>query len=239
MKMLQAIILAGGLATRLRPVTETIPKSLVEVAGMPFVDHQLALLSRQGVSHVVMSVGYLGEMIEEHVGDGRQFGMRVQFISDGDQLLGTGGAIKNALPLLDDNFFVLYGDSYLDTDYLSVQQAFLRLNKKGLMTVFHNQGKWDTSNVEYRDGSIIAYDKKNITEQMRYIDYGLGVFNKSAFADVEKNQPVDLATLYQSLLSSKQLAGFEIKERFYEVGSFAGIKALESYLRGISEIAIA
>jgi NDP-sugar pyrophosphorylase family protein len=224
------IILAGGLATRLRPLTETIPKALVDIHGEPFIQHQLALLQRQGIKNVVLSIAYLGDMVQDFLGDGSQFGMHVQYSFDGDKLLGTAGAIKKALPLLNDTFFVLYGDSYLPCDFAAVQNAFFQQKKLGLMTVFKNHGKWDTSNVEFSNQTIHVYDKKNRTERMQYIDYGLGMFHKDAFGTIPENEDYDLALLYQELLKKNQLAAHEAKERFYEVGSFAGIEELGYYL---------
>lgn len=224
------VILAGGLATRLRPLTESIPKALLDVNGQPFVTHQINLLKKHGVREVVMCIGYLGKMLEEFLGDGSEFGMHIQYSYDGEKLLGTAGAIKKALPLLAENFFVLYGDSYLPCDFSAVQNSFLTKNKLGLMTVFHNLGKWDTSNVEFNAGNIHVYDKKNHTEKMHYIDYGLGIFNKHAFDQIPEDAEYDLALLYQNLLKQNALAAHEVKERFYEVGSFAGIEELGYYL---------
>jgi MurNAc alpha-1-phosphate uridylyltransferase len=234
MDMFPVIILAGGLATRLRPLTEAIPKALLDVNGNPFITHQLTLLRNHGIQHVVLCTGYLGEMLQEFVGDGSQFGMKVEYSHDGETLLGTGGAIKKALSLISDNFFVLYGDSYLPCDYAAVQHAFLRQHKPALMTVFKNLGQWDTSNVEYSDEHIYVYDKNNRNERMQHIDYGLGVFNKTVFDSIHANENFDLAILYQSLLKNDQLAAHEIKERFYEVGSFAGIEELGYYLSDVA-----
>lgn len=222
------VILAGGLATRLRPMTETIPKSLVTIQDEPFIYHQLRLLQKNGIREVVLCVGYLGEMIEAEVGRGEKFNMHIEYVYDGATLLGTAGAIKRALPLLRDEFFILYGDSYLTCDYLSIQKAFLKSGKLALMTVFHNQGQWDKSNIEFESGKILAYDKTMLNDNMHYIDYGLGVMKKSAFEQLP--QASDLALLYQHLLKKDELAAFLITERFYEVGSFAGIKELEYHL---------
>ena len=224
------VILAGGLATRLRPATETIPKSLITINGEPFIDHQLRLLQQQGIREVVLCVGYLGEMVEKHVGDGSRFGLRVQYAYDGPTLLGTGGAIKNASPLLDESFFVLYGDSFLTASYKDVQNTFNKESKQGLMTVFHNAGQWDTSNIEFNNGKLIRYDKVNRHPGMQYIDYGLGILTKQALSLIKDDESYDLATLYQTLLKNDQLAAHEVSSRFYEVGSFAGIEELEYYL---------
>lgn len=230
MHSLPVAILSGGLATRLRPLTETIPKSLVEVRGEPFAAHQLRLLQQAGVSKVVMCVGYLGEMVREFTGDGSRFGMDIQYSFDGPSLRGTAGALKQAFPLLDEKFLVVYGDSYLPCDYAAAAKTFLESGKQGLMTVYRNEGQWDTSNVEFNSTEVIEYDKKNRTERMKYIDYGLGAFSKSAFDSVPETGAFDLADVYKNLLTSNELAAFEVKERFYEIGSFAGIKDLETYL---------
>lgn len=228
--MLPVAILAGGLATRLRPVTEKVPKSLLELDGEPFIAHQLRLLQAKGVRRVVLCAGFLGEMIRDVVRDGREFGVEVEYSFDGAALLGTAGAIKNALPLLGEAFLTLYGDSYLTCDYAAVARAFEVSGKLALMTVFRNVGKWDTSNVEFRGGEILAYSKKNRTPRMEYIDYGLGVFSAEAFERVPAGQAFDLAELYGQLLAEEQLAGFEARERFYEIGSVAGLEETAQFL---------
>lgn len=229
--MLPIIILAGGLATRLRPMTETIPKALVLIKGEPFIAHQLRLLQRHGFTKIILCLGYLGEQIQAFVGDGSRFGMQITYIFDGPQLLGTGGAIKRALPCLEqDAFFVLYGDSYLPCDYAAVQTAFVASSQKALMTVFCNNGSWDTSNVEFANGKILAYDKQNRTPRMHYIDYGLGILTQALFADLAESTYCDLAHIYQKLLQQQQLAAYEVSQRFYENGSFTGIAELETYL---------
>lgn len=228
--MLPVAILAGGLATRLRPLTETIPKALVEVNGAPFIAHQLRLLRAKGIERVVVCTGYLGGMIQERVKDGAHFGLHVEFAFDGPRLLGTAGALKRALPVLGQAFFVLYGDSYLPCDYRAVQTAFQQSGKLALMTVFHNRGCWDTSNIEYVDGCLVAYDKFNPTPRMQHIDYGLGIFSSSAFSRVPAGQSYDLAVLYQELLKKGDLAACEVDQRFYEIGSFAGLEETRRYL---------
>jgi NDP-sugar pyrophosphorylase family protein len=228
--LLPVAILAGGLATRLRPVTEKVPKSLVELNGEPFIAHQLRLLQARGVRRVVLCAGFLGEMIRDVVRDGREFGVEVEYSFDGAALLGTAGAIKNALPLLGEAFLTLYGDSYLTCDYAALARAFEESGKLALMTVFRNLGKWDTSNVEFRGGEILAYSKKNRTPQMEYIDYGLGVFSGKAFERVPAGQAFDLAELYGEVLAEGQLAGYEVRERFYEIGSVAGLEETSQYL---------
>jgi NDP-sugar pyrophosphorylase family protein len=226
---LPVAILAGGLATRLRPLTEKIPKALVEVAGEPFIAHQLRLLHSRGIARVVVCAAYKGEMIREFVEDGRRFDLQVDFVFDGERFLGTGGAVKKALPFLGSCFFVLYGDSYLPCDYRAVQAAFEASGLRALMTVFGNRGLWDTSNVLFEEGRIMAYDKKNITSRMQHIDYGLGVFRAAAFDEISE-EDFDLAELYQRLLGRGQLAAFEVKERFYEIGSHRGLEEARRFL---------
>jgi NDP-sugar pyrophosphorylase family protein len=224
-------ILAGGLATRLRPITEKIPKSLVPVAGKPFLAHQLDLLQSRGIRRAVLCVGYLGEMIQRDFGDGHAFGLRLDYSFDGPKPLGTGGAIKHALPLLGDEFFVLYGDSYLPVEYRPIAEFFRHSGKLGCMTVYRNEGHYDTSNVVFRDGEIAVYDKKNRPPEMRHIDYGLSLFKAAAFDSYSAAQPFDLAEVMSKLVRQKQLAGFEVRERFYEIGSPAGLSELETLLK--------
>ena len=223
-------ILAGGLATRLRPVTEQLPKALVPVAGEPFLTHQLRLLRGAGIRKVVLCVGYRGEMIQEAFGDGGAQGIDLQYSFDGPELLGTGGAIRKALPLLGDKFLVLYGDSYLPIDYAAPASVFASSDKLGLMTVFRNEGRWDTTNVYYENGTVVAYDKKQPTPKMKHIDYGLGLFRAAAFSSWADKQ-FDLSDVYRELIVRQQLLGFEVTQRFYEIGSPAGLAELDSLLR--------
>lgn len=224
-------LIAGGLATRLRPITAKIPKSMVEVAGGPFIAHQLRLLVGQGITEIVICTGFLGEMIEEFVGDGGRFGCRVRYSSDGEKLLGTGGALRRALPLLGETFFVMYGDSYLDIEYRPVYEAFVRSGMPALMTVFRNEGKWDTSNVEYADGRVMKFDKVNRTPAMAYIDYGLAILSAQTLRALPANMRVDLAETYRDLSVQGRLAGFEVQTRFYEIGSPGGLDETDGYLR--------
>ena len=228
---LTVAILAGGMATRLRPITEKIPKLLVEVAGEPFFSHQIRLLKSAGLTRIVLCVGYLGDMIVQQYGDGSAWGVTIDYAFDGPTLLGTGGALIAALPKLGEAFFVLYGDSYLPVDYRAVGDFFLRSGRLGLMTVFENHGRYDASNVWFENGEINRYDKKDKVPQMHHIDYGLGVFRASAFDGFPRDAVVDLAEVQKSLLARHQLAGCEIKERFYEIGSHEGLKELDLLLR--------
>jgi NDP-sugar pyrophosphorylase family protein len=225
------VILAGGLATRLRPLTEKIPKVLLPVAGKPFLEHQLSLLRGQGILRAVLCLGYLGELVQNQFGDGREFGVELDYSFDGPVLLGTGGAVRQALPKLGDKFFVLYGDSYLTVPFAPVAQAFESSGKRGLMTVYRNEGLYDTSNVVFRGGEIVKYDKKAREPEMRYIDYGLSLFQASVFEAWPAGRGFDLAEVMQKLVARRELAGFEVAERFYEIGSPSGLAELEEKLR--------
>jgi len=225
--MLPVAILAGGMGTRLYPLTERMPKALVEINGEPFLAHQLRLLRAAGIERAVICIGRHGERIREFAGDGARFGMEIEYAADGPVLLGTAGAVRNALPELGDAFFVLYGDSYLPCSYRDVEQAFHAAGEPALMTVYRNEGRWDSSNVEFSNGRILAYDKKNRTARMHHIDYGLGVFSRTAFDGAPH---ADLAEIYGDLLRRGELAASEVHQRFYEIGSAEGIRELSDYL---------
>jgi NDP-sugar pyrophosphorylase family protein len=223
-------ILAGGLATRLKPITEKIPKVLVPVAGKPFLAHQIKLLREQGISRAVLCVGHLGEMVQRDFGDGRAHGVQLDYSFDGPALLGTGGAIRRALPRLGEKFFVLYGDSYLPVSFGPIAEQFERSGKPGLMTVFRNEGRFDASNVVFADGEITVYNKKLHLPEMRHIDYGLSVFRAEVFERYPPDRAFDLAEVMGDLVAKKELAGFEVRERFYEIGSHAGLSELDALL---------
>jgi N-acetyl-alpha-D-muramate 1-phosphate uridylyltransferase len=228
--MLPVVILAGGLATRMKPITEKIPKSLIEVNGKPFILHQLDYLKSQGIQNIVLCIGHLGHMIESLIGDGKALGLNIQYSLDGNKLLGTGGAIKKALPLLSKDFFVLYGDSFLPIDYKDVEDAYVSSKKNALITLIKNNNQWDKSNVEFATGTLIEYNKYHPNQRMHYIDYGLSILNQSIFDAYLENESFDLSDLYHKLSLHDHLAGFETFERFYEIGSQNGLKETENYL---------
>jgi NDP-sugar pyrophosphorylase family protein len=230
------VILAGGLATRMRPMTDVIPKALIPAAGKPFVDHQLAHLAAHGVSDVVLSIGYRGDALAAHVGDGSRFGLRVRVVDEGTNLRGTAGALRLALDegALEDAFLVTYGDSFLPVDFGAVFAAFGNAGQPALMTVFRNEGRWDTSNVIFDGKMVTLYDKQRRTrpaDDFTFIDYGLAAMARSV---VERDIPpvgrADLADLYFSLSTRGELAGLEVRERFYEIGSPAGLQDFERWL---------
>jgi NDP-sugar pyrophosphorylase family protein len=220
-------ILAGGLGTRLGEHVRHTPKPLVEVAGKPFVFHQLDLLRANGARRIVLCVGYLGELIERAVGDGSALGLEVSYAYDPPRLAGTAGAVRAALPQLGDEFLVLYGDTYLRIDYLDVQRTFRESGMPALMTVLRNEGRWDTSNVLYDEGRVVSYDKRSPTPDMKWIDYGLGVLTPEA---LEASDDADLAVIYRVLAEQGRLAGYEARERFYEIGTPAALAETEEFL---------
>jgi len=230
MTLYPVVILAGGLATRLRPITSGVPKALVPVGGQPFIIQQLRLLRSNGFRTAIISAWYKGEMIRERVGNGQALGIDVSYVFDGESPLGTGGAVRHALGRLDGPFFVLYGDSYLPCNYRDIQAFFSARQELGLMTVFRNAGRWDPSNVELQDGRIVRYEKGLRTPDMQHIDYGLGMFRPGAFAHLRDGEAADLAGVYQKLLRDDQLLAYEVTQRFYEVGSPAGLQELDALL---------
>jgi NDP-sugar pyrophosphorylase family protein len=227
-KLFPIVILAGGLATRLGSLSKTTPKSMILVNEEPFIAHQLRLLKNQGFERVILCIGYLGDLIREYVKNGKQFGLSVTYSNDGKKLLGTAGAIKNALSIIEENFFVLYGDSYLMVDYKNIQKVFEKQKKPVLMSVFKNNDTGDVSNIEIVDTQIIQYDKKNKTNNMSYIDYGLSLFTGSIFLN---NEWSDLSDLYRKLIEENQLACYEVFQRFYEIGSLNGLSEFKKLMR--------
>jgi len=228
--MYPIVILAGGLATRLYPITHEIPKALVSVSGKPFIEHQLKLLKNQGFTHVIISSWYKSEMIQNFVGNGNRFGLKVEFVFDGPKPLDTGGALKKVTSIIKGPFFSIYGDSYLPCDYQAVQSCFEKKQKSALMTVLQNKDQWDQSNVEVNKGKIVSYDKSNHSPKMKYIDYGLSIFMPKVFDWIEPEKPFSLTDVYQQLIRDDNLAAYIVKERFYEIGSFEGLQELDALL---------
>ena len=228
--MYPVVLLSGGLATRMREYAEKIPKSMIDIAGKPFIHWQLSMLKEQKVEHVFLCIGHLGEMIEAYAGDGSEYGLKITYSYDGDKLLGTGGAIKKIEDILPDTFFVLYGDSYLEIPYAPLVDSFISSGKKGLMTVYENADLYDVSNVIFQNGELITYRKHDKVKEMRHIDYGLGILQKEAFKDFPPDKAFDLAEVYEMLVNEKQLLGFEVFKRFYEIGSPGGLEELRGIL---------
>jgi len=224
---MQAVILAGGLGTRLKPLTEKVPKSMVSIRGKPFLEYQLTLLRQNGISNVVLCIGYLGEKIKDHFGNGKRFGVKIRYSEETGNLLGTAGAIKNAYDLLDDMFFVTYGDAYLMLNYREVVEYFKQFNKLGLMVVYKNFDQYDKSNVAIKRDLIKTYSKKKRVLDMFYIDFGVSVLRRKALDLIPKEKVIDLEEFYHKLIRRKELLAFETQQRFYEVGSQKGLEEFE------------
>jgi NDP-sugar pyrophosphorylase family protein len=225
---MQCVILAGGLGTRMRPLTETCPKTLLPVRGRPFAWHQLHWLAAQGITEVVYCIGHQGDLIRRYWAEQRSPVPSIRFVDEGEQLRGTAGALRLALEegVLDENFFVLYGDSFLPVEFGPVWRTFQASNQPALMTVLRNEGRWDRSNVIYQPGRVILYDKSTVPG-MQFIDYGLSCFRRDLF---DGPTPADLATLFHELSLQGRLAAFEVHQRFYEIGSLEGLRDFERYL---------
>lgn len=230
--MLPIAILCGGLAKRLNTIASQRPKALLPIAGKPFLHHQLALLRNQGIREIVLCVGHYGEQIIDSIGDGTGFGLSVKYSQDGSTPLGTGGAIRKALPLLGQKFFVMYGDSYLRVRFRDVLAAYNEQARAALMTVYENANAFDASNVLFENGEILSYSKLTRTSDMRHIDYGLGILSGDLFSIF--TGAFDLASVYEFALERKQLGSLLVKERFYEIGSPRGMAETESFLESVA-----
>ncbi|MFC2071275.1 nucleotidyltransferase family protein [Chloroflexota bacterium] len=226
---MQVAILAGGLATRLRDLTRDKPKSMVEVQGKPFLEYQLDLLRKGGVKNIVLCLGHAGEQIERHLENGMKCGVSVKYSIE-DKPLGTAGALKNAESLLNDTFFTMYGDSYLFLDFSHVMSYFESQNKLALMTVYKNYDQYDRSNTVVEGNLVTKYSKKEKTENMVYIDYGVNIFRKEALEMIPESQFYSMDELFPRLIEMGELLAFEVKERFYEIGSPRGLKEFEEYI---------
>jgi NDP-sugar pyrophosphorylase family protein len=233
--VLPLAILAGGYATRLGSLTKDTPKCLIEINGRPFVDWQLDLLIKQGYTDFIFCISYKSHLIQEYLGDGSTWGVKIRYSLDGETQLGTGGAIQKALPILGKAFGVIYGDSYLPIDYFQVEREFLSSPTQALMTIYKNHNLFDTSNVEYSDGILVDYEKGIKTPKKQHIDYGLTYFRSVAFSPFDGIKSFDLSDTCHQLSSEGNLAGFEVIERFYEIGSAQGIREFSDYLRKVSE----
>ena len=230
--MVQAVILAGGLGTRLRPITETVPKALIPVRGRPFVDHQLDLLTKNGIDEFVFCVGHLGGEIEQHLGDGRAFRCRIVYSYDGPRLLGPAGALKRAEPLLHDRFFVTYGDAYLRAPYGRLMEVLASSNKLGVMAVYRNENRFGRSDVAVQGGAVVRYDKRARVEGMDWINYGVTALRREALDLIQGGTFCDEETFYGSLIGRGELLAFQVDERFYEIGTPASLSEFEAFMGG-------
>jgi NDP-sugar pyrophosphorylase family protein len=235
---MQCVILAGGLGTRMWPLTEKTPKTLLPIGNVPFAHYQLSWLARHGVTEVVYSIAVLGQQVRDYVGAGHQWNLRVVYVEDGDHLAGTAGALRRAhdAGVLREGFLVLYGDSFLPVDFRLVQERFLHQDRLALMTVYCNRGRYDTGNVRYADGCVQLYRKARKGEPtpqgMDYIDYGLSALRRDLIRErISARESADLSELYHQLSVEGQLAGMEVSQRFYEIGSAEGMHDFETWTR--------
>ena len=228
---MQAVILAGGLGTRLLPITQTVPKAMIEVCGRPFLEYQLALLKANGVNDVILCLGYLGDRVESHFGDGSRFGVSIRYGHEDKHLLGTAGALKNVEELLDDDFFVTYGDAYLVIDYQHVVAYFRQDDRLGLMVVYKNRDRYDRSNVVVEGRFIAAYDKQRKLQGMDYIDFGVSALRKESLHQIQEGVPASLEDLYASLIAQRQVLAYKARRRFYEIGSPRGLAEFDALVR--------
>ncbi len=232
---LQCVILAGGLGTRVRHLTGDRPKALIPVNGEPFASHQLHWLARQGVKEVVYSIGHRGDAIRRFVGDGAAWGLSVTYLEDGPRLQGTGGALRRGLGLgvIREPFLTVYGDAFLPVAYPPIVAAFEQSGLPALMAVFRNEDAWGPSNVVFADGRVLFHDKRPEAKRpdMVHIDYGLSVLTAAPLEEfVNQGEVVDLSDVFRHLSLRGLLAGYEVTQRFYEVGSPTGLADLEAHL---------
>jgi N-acetyl-alpha-D-muramate 1-phosphate uridylyltransferase len=228
---MQAVILAGGLGTRLLPITQTTPKAMIPICGRPFLEYQLTLLRTHGIIDVVLCVGYLGEKIKDYFEDGSRFGLSIRYGEESGHLLGTAGAVKNVEHHLQDEFFVTYGDAYLRLDYGRVMLYFRRHNRLALMVAYKNQDRHDRSNVVVKGRFVAAYDKQRKLPGMEYIDFGVSVLRKKALQDIPSGGPASLEGLYTRLIARRQLLAYRAQRRFYEIGSGPGLAEFDALIR--------
>ena len=228
---MQIVILCGGLATRLYPLTKKIPKSMIEIKENPFLEHQIDLFKKNGIFKIILCIGYKGAQIKKYFGDGKKFDVNIKYSSDAKKLLGTGGALKKAEYLLEDTFLVMYGDSYLPFNFKKTISFFKKFNKLGLMTVYKNLNKYEPSNVEVEKNLVKSYSKTRRTPKMKYIDYGVSIFKKEALKFLPNNQGCDLSQFHKSLIKKKQLLVYFAEKRFYQIGSPNGLEEFKKYIK--------
>lgn len=229
--MMQTVIMAGGIGTRLGRLTARLPKSLVNIHGRPFLEYQIDLLRKNGIRKVLLCIGHLGEQIKERFGTGRDLGVTIRYSEEGEDLLGTGGALKKAEPLLEERFLLLWGDSYLLLDYRKIWSAFLRAHRLGLMVVYKNSNERIPSNMAVRDGRVTLYDKWKTHPDMLYLDNGLSAWSKDILGMIPSGKPFEIERLFQRLSERGEVAAYETEQRFYEVGSISGLGELKRFLR--------
>lgn len=231
---MQAVILAGGLGTRLSPLTEQVPKVMVSVNGKPFLLHLLELLKSQGLSDIILSIGYLGERVRGFFGDGKRFGLKIRYSEERGRLLGTGGALKQAQNLLDNHFFAINGDTYLPIDYTEAEKSFIRCGKKALMVVYDNKENTGVkNNVELDKDSMVArYDKERLAPELKYVEAGVLILSREVLDIIQEGHSVSLEKgLYQTLIQQKEMVADITTQRFYDIGTPEQLRIFEEFLK--------
>lgn len=227
---MQVAILAGGLGTRLRPLTGAVPKPMVRVAGRPFLEHEIRLLKERGIRDYVLCVGYLGEQVEAYFRDGKRWGVRVEYSHDGPRLVGPAGALKRAEPLLQERFFVTYGDAYLRTDYRRMMRALVGSGKLGVMAVFHNRNRFGRSDLVVEGRQVLRYDKKRAVPEMEWVNFGVSALDRRALALIPAGRACGEEEFYGELIRRGQLGAFPVRNRFYEIGTQASLEEFERFI---------
>jgi NDP-sugar pyrophosphorylase family protein len=229
--MYPVAVLAGGLGLRLRELTGAIlPKAMLPVLGRPFVDWKLEGLAASGVTEVVLLVGHSGDRIRDHVGSGKQFGLDVRYVEDGPTLRGTGGALLHALPLFSSCFWVTYGDTLLQFDVRAAESAFEHSGSRALMTVLHNRGELQPSNVVVDAGYVVQYGKSPTPLGAEHIDYGMLLFQQSAWACRTADEVFDLADVLAPLIAARGVVAFDVTSRFHDIGTPEAVRETEAFL---------
>lgn len=228
---MQAVILAGGMGTRLRPLTDKVPKTMVMVLGKPFLERQIELMKAGGIEEFVLCVGYRAEQVREHFGDGSGLGVGVTYSYDGPRLLGAAGALKKAEGMFRDRFFVTYGDAYLRIDYRAMMKAFVASGKLGMMAVYHNMNRHGHSDLEVEDGAVVRYDKKAAGRGLEWINFGVSALRREALERVPEGVEFGEEEFYGDLIKRDELAAFPVRHRFYEIGNPTSLNEFERFLR--------
>lgn len=227
---MQMVILAGGLATRLGPLAAEHPKSMLLIEGKPFLQYQIELLRQNNITDILLCIGHLGHVIETYFGDGKRFGLNIRYSKESGKLLGTGGGLRKALPLLDESFFVMYGDSYLMLDYARIENEFLNDPECGLMVAYRNENRYDRSNLVIENGRVVEYGPGNHLEK-HYIDEGISILRKEFFEPFQENEVFGLPAVFQKLIAARKLRAMETNQRFYEIGSLSGIEEFRNWIK--------
>lgn len=232
---MQIAILAGGLATRLGGLASDKPKSMVQVCGRPFLEHQINMLKAGGATDIVLCIGHLGEQIRSYFGDGSDFGVSIRYSRE-EKPLGTAGALKNAGSLLNETFFTIYGDSYLFVDLEKVRRFFRSENRLALMTVLKNCNKYNPSNTIVEGAMVRKYSKREPTADMAYVEYGLNIMRKRVLGLVPDGTAYGLEDLFPRLIDMNELLAYEVGKRFYEIGSPESLGEFEDFIKEVSAL---